>query len=477
MQRSREVFSAATSRASGLLDAVERVSRGLADSRGRKTIVILSEGFLRDADARAFRQAVDASRHGNTSVSFVDVRGLFGQPSFGADQVAPPRAAELGTLAAEVHQMDTAGGEQLAETTGGSVVRDTNDLEGALAQLADESSSYYLLGYQPDRPLDGQWRRLRVKVARNGVTVRARRGYFATAEKEAAERPVVEKHKKRKKKGGGESLPVRALDPALSAGGRDDAVPVRIASHVLDMNDKQEVRVLVAIEVDTSRVTFVGQGDQRKATLDVTLLAVSRDQPTVVPLDSRVELGVDAESVGGWWTLSREVRLPSGVAQVRVLIRDTASGRAGLAVRRVEVPAAGVPYISTPVFSLLDESGKGKPQQVPVARRTFAAHGILFCSYEVYPAPGSQLREMPHLMGSFRIVNEMGKTVAGEPASLMGVWLGGLIQRTLAIPLDQVPPGHYELTIDARDPGVGLYLSTSQKFEVVSPASVATASH
>jgi hypothetical protein len=145
--RAREVYSDATHRAAGLLGAVERVSRGLAGCRGRKSIVILSEGFLRDTDPRAFKRAVDASRHGNTSVSFVDVRGLIGLPLYGADQVELPVPGDLGAAAAEARVGDTAGGEHLAEATGGSMARDTNDIEGAVARLADESSFHYLLGY------------------------------------------------------------------------------------------------------------------------------------------------------------------------------------------------------------------------------------------------------------------------------------------------------------------------------------------
>ena len=85
-----------------------------------------------------------------------------------------------------------AGSEGLAEDTGGFAVRDTNDLAAGAARVADESRTYYLLGYAPPEgkgPRD--WRKLKVEVKRPGLKVRARKGYTlrTTAEIAAAAGP------------------------------------------------------------------------------------------------------------------------------------------------------------------------------------------------------------------------------------------------------------------------------------------------
>jgi VWFA-related protein len=75
--------------------------------------------------------------------------------------------------------------DALREVTGPSggythVIHDSEELGVATAQIADELNHQYLLGYTPERPPDGSYRRIRVKVNREGYRVRARRGYVAT---------------------------------------------------------------------------------------------------------------------------------------------------------------------------------------------------------------------------------------------------------------------------------------------------------
>jgi VWFA-related protein len=474
--RASEVYRGSRMRAQAVLGGVERISRGFAGVRGRKSVMVLSEGLIRDAQQSAFESAVDGSRRGNTAVSFVDVRGLVGLSFYGADQSAAPAPGDIGTLTAETTRMATAGGEYLAQTTGGSMVSDSNDLAGGIARVADESSAYYLLGYQPDRPPDGKWRRLEVQVARPGVKVRARRGYFATAPQpltasNATDRPKKDKKGKKKDEG-----PSRLLDPALAVGGQRADIPLRIAPYVMETDASGTARVLVAIEVGTGPLTFTGTGAERTAQLDITVLGVSRDGKSGEPIDSHVALDLDARAVGSFWMFSRELRLPRGPAQVRALVRDTATGRSGLVSRRFEVPDPATPYLSTPILSdriARAESGRGG-RIVPVAHRTFPENGTLYCAYEVHAAPGRELREIPHITGAYTIEDESGRVVASEPPTRIAIALGAQISRVLAFPLGRLGPGRFRLTIQAADRASGLDLKAHETFVVEPAAGAAT---
>ena len=67
----------------------------------------------------------------------------------------------------------------LAEATGGFVSRFANVLTNAVARAAEEARSYYIVGYVPIRKDDGKFRRVRVRVNRDDVTVRTKKGYIA----------------------------------------------------------------------------------------------------------------------------------------------------------------------------------------------------------------------------------------------------------------------------------------------------------
>ncbi len=72
--------------------------------------------------------------------------------------------------------------KRLAEETGGRVFRvgKVRDLDRIFDQIQQEVRSQYALAYTPTRPLgDGGYRRLRVTTRRPGLTVQARKGYYA----------------------------------------------------------------------------------------------------------------------------------------------------------------------------------------------------------------------------------------------------------------------------------------------------------
>jgi VWFA-related protein len=91
--------------------------------------------------------------------------------------VSSRRLSALGTGGLEVQ----AGQRALAEDTGGDAIINTNKIAEGFQRFVTDNSAYYLLGYEP-RPehSDGKFHELTVRVNRPGVTVRARRGRYAS---------------------------------------------------------------------------------------------------------------------------------------------------------------------------------------------------------------------------------------------------------------------------------------------------------
>jgi hypothetical protein len=90
-------------------------------------------------------------------------------------------------LQIEETELVAAGSVGLAEDTGGFAVRDTNDLAAGAARVAEESRTYYLLGYSPPEGKGPRGlRKLKVEVKRPELKVRARKGYTLRSPAEIA---------------------------------------------------------------------------------------------------------------------------------------------------------------------------------------------------------------------------------------------------------------------------------------------------
>jgi VWFA-related protein len=70
----------------------------------------------------------------------------------------------------------------MTDDSGGrtEIVRDPRDLNPATANIADELSKQYYLGYPSAGKKDGRWHSIRVEVRGGSYRVRARRGYIAS---------------------------------------------------------------------------------------------------------------------------------------------------------------------------------------------------------------------------------------------------------------------------------------------------------
>ncbi len=135
-----------------------------------------------------FRLILDVANRNNASFYPIDPRGLAAFDAPIGPEAPPTLPVDLAMLNKRIETLRT-----LAENTDGLAVVNTNDLNRGLQRIADDFTSYYLLGYySTNTKLDGQFRRINVRVRRPGVEVRARRGYrAATAEEVNASRAAA----------------------------------------------------------------------------------------------------------------------------------------------------------------------------------------------------------------------------------------------------------------------------------------------
>ena len=138
--------------------------------------------FFDDASMRmGLMYVADTANKNNTSFYTVDPRGL---ATTEYDLSNPTVGWRTDQRVLRVLQ-DTL--YVLAEETDGRAIVNRNDVLPGLAQALQDQSAYYLLGYtSSETPTDGEFHEIDVRVARDDVDVRARKGYYALTEDNAA---------------------------------------------------------------------------------------------------------------------------------------------------------------------------------------------------------------------------------------------------------------------------------------------------
>ena len=465
--RAREVDQRRRNRTRDVLSAVDRATTALTGLRGRKSLLLWTEGFLNDPDVTVVQEVAGRCREANLAVYSLDVRGLItGLDQMSAAQAGMPNTAELGIMQMEQTDFVSAGSEGLAEDTGGFALKNTNDLGGGAARVADESRVYYLLGYAPPEgkgPRD--WRKLKVEVKRPGFKVRARRGYSLRSPEEIASAVPAKKRGADKAKPTAvpgdvaEAPPPLPLDMARALSTAHDVadIPLRAMAYVFDARPGGAARVLVALEADLRSLANLGGDEHPRASLSLSISATHRDSGKTQRLDQR--LVVDAGLGGGfeqWLVSSREIELPPGVAQARVVLRDDFLGRLGAVTLRFVVPELSGLRLSTPI--LTDRVAKGKVgaavQPVLVVRREFAPTNVLYCQFQVFGA-ASPLGVGPQVEGSYELRRRGGLTIRRGTPTLIVPGEEGRLVRLLGLPLEGMEEGDYELVLRVEDKATG----------------------
>ena len=177
--KTTDMASNAQVRTNMTVQVLRALMNGLERVEGRKTILLMTEGFVAEEAWTLVQDAVGLATRANARIYTLDARGL----DRGVRSVfdVAPGGQDSGLRLLE--QMDFGGDamNSLAVDTGGFVVRNTNDFGRAVARIADDASNYYVLGFRPTTAQDGKVHKLTVRVTRADIAVRARHGYIATA--------------------------------------------------------------------------------------------------------------------------------------------------------------------------------------------------------------------------------------------------------------------------------------------------------
>jgi hypothetical protein len=330
----------------GTLGAVNYVVRGMQDLPGRKSILLLSDGFkLFEEDESGMRETgrvmeglrrlVDMANRASVVIYTMDGRGL---------QYAGLTAADsaVGYTPDDIHQsmidrseklLDTQDGlRYLARQTGGIAIVNNNDLSGGIRKILDDQS-YYLLAYEPDDatfdPRTRKFNSIQIKVTRPGTLVRYRSGFFGTSNDLLKLQPA-------------QTAEQRLLN-ALTSPFSVNEIPVKLnALFYNTVKGGNVIRSLVHVRAQDLNFTDEPDGG-KKAVFDVIGMGFGDNGVPIEQISKTYTLILKKEayarvmSKGFVYDFSFPIKNP-GAYQLRVALHDHGSDKLGSANQFVEVP-------------------------------------------------------------------------------------------------------------------------------------------
>jgi VWFA-related protein len=356
------------------LDALQQLARYLSAIPGRKNVIWFSGSFplvIAPVDAsgqipssavRSYmaqvRETTEMLADARVSIYPIDARGLTMSSQFSAANTTAPASdnsylphtnstpfAEQGKLERVQTVQEQTTMQRIAQDTGGKAFVDSNDFADAVAEIIENGSSYYTIGYVPDRKqFDGQFHTFKVRLDGASYKLAYRSGYYAdNPEKPSAHHP------------GQDSLIV-----AASGHGAPLATQISFVARVLPATDpllqgvaltKGPVgdaaatlkgpahRYVVDLVLDLHGLVFDTLADEsHQANIEFAMVAYDSEGTRVNYLVHSFQLTFRPNRfdklVASGVPIRAELDLPEGQGSIRIAIQDLAGGRAG----SLEVP-------------------------------------------------------------------------------------------------------------------------------------------
>jgi len=329
----------------GTLGAVNYVIKGLRDLPGRKSILLISDGFRifsQDDPTRNFRtlqklqRLIDEAGRASVVIYTMNATGL---------QTLTPTAGD-DLSGRDLQQMQDAmtsrrnaafetqeGLDYLAYETGGMPIKNTNDLSGGIRRVLADQKGYYLIGYRPDqstfdaRTGRRQFHHLTVKVKRPGkFNVRMRHGFYGVSDEE---RP--------KPKTLGQQL-YDALSSPFGATG----IHLQLTS--LFANDASAGSIMRSLLfIDPADLTFTEEAGFHRTTIDVMAITFGDNGVPIDQIGRTYHVRFADEDYkrimrqGLVYNLTVPIKKP-GAYQLRLSLRDSATERVGSASQFIDAP-------------------------------------------------------------------------------------------------------------------------------------------
>jgi VWFA-related protein len=384
----------------------------MADTEAERAIMI------------AMRRAIDRAQRANVAIYGLSPAGLDGIRNYNFAHPRSPLPPE---------RQFTEFLQAMASNTGGRAFINTNDLLPAVAQVLNETSSYYLIGYSPNPRGDaGSYRRVEVKTTRPGLTIRTRSGYYVTPPEAQPAENVP--------------LGLSAIKGVLP----DSGIRLRgIAAPFAQSNGRTALAMTVSVDSESLPEGAAG---------DVSIVT------RVFDPEGREEASFNQQarlcSQPGWCDISFVLPTTPGRHAVRIGIEHRPTGQSGSVYLDAVVPdfsrrgtwLSGLALEITPAAPrAFDAAVRALLPVLPTTRREITTADRASVFFRVHQGGDHPLTEV---LRTFRITDESDIRIVDRSeridASAFGA--GRVADQRLDVPAGTLKPGRYLLSVEVRAP-------------------------
>jgi VWFA-related protein len=272
-----------------------------------------------------YRRTLQMLSDASISVYPVDARGLI--VFFPGAKTSLSGAAE-GRAYAEYKQAmfesTRATMVDFAEITGGRAFYNRNDLDVAFQKSADDSASYYLLGYYLEKDTKPGWHKLQVRTKRGGVEVQARQGFFVTPQSDKAESSKMD------------------LKMALASPLDYTGVPLSVRWAGVGSSGTTGAKKNVHFEIILpAGSNLVDTSNDNNVDLEVVAVAQTATGNHADQFAQRVQTNVKPDKMGlvqrDGLNYANDLQVPPGSYWVRFVVRNNLDGRMGSVTAPLQV--------------------------------------------------------------------------------------------------------------------------------------------
>jgi VWFA-related protein len=348
MARSLVVEAQARTRAN--LQQLEQVTRYMAHLPGQRTILLISPGFLSSEEQYRLGRIIDEALRSQVVINALDPKGLallMREQDASRRTIATTEGALNSSYTLDSAQAAESGDvlTELTQGTGGRVFHNSNDLAAGFASLAGHPDGYTLAFSPRDLKRDGKFHELKVTfpTKQKGMTVSARRGYFAKQDDGAnAELPETAVITPVPQASVGAAAPTANAQASPQSQQMDDSVRQALLATTdstdlpirMDLNtsaDFHEISVLIHLDAHAFPFRKVGDHSLDTVTVAVAMFDADDKMGLIKQRSAKLNLtpeqlsSIDAKSIEVAFTFARE----AGAHRVRAVVTESEQHKIG----------------------------------------------------------------------------------------------------------------------------------------------------